>query len=86
MINITINISDVNDAITMREDNFLNTIRTLVGLCIQNGARVVFEQRFENAEPKTISIISSNNELERWEEKRQEVQNEINKIIESRNR
>lgn len=61
---LTINITDVEDAITLRENELLNAIFDGAFAVIQAGGRIIFKRDYENAPSDKLCEVSTRRELE----------------------
>lgn len=73
MINFTISVTDIEDAITMEQWGIVDTHVSYADEVIKGGGKVIFQREYKNAPPDVLMAISTEQDLERWKEKVSEV-------------
>lgn len=86
MINITISVTDIEDALSMEKWDSVSTYVNSAREIVKQGGKVIFQQEYENAPPDILRIISSLQDIENWEKNVFEVISKIKKIRDKPNK
>lgn len=80
MINVTFSITDIDDAITLKNWAAVSSYIKMAEDVIDKGGKVIFQQEYENAPPDVLKTISSEAEIKNWKDSVFEVIKKIKKI------
>lgn len=65
-VTLTINITDVEDAITLKNSSFINAVFTHAAEVVNGGGRIIVKREYENAVPDLLAVFCNQNDLENW--------------------
>jgi hypothetical protein len=77
MINLTISVTEFEDAMNMEEWGIVDAIIAIVKKTVRGGVKVEWEFRYENAPPDIVSEISTEEDLNKWLENVKEMRHFI---------
>ncbi|WP_319405707.1 hypothetical protein [uncultured Desulfosarcina sp.] len=80
MLDLTISVTDVEDAITLEKLDIVNAYFEIVENWVKNGGKVIFQQKFVNAAPMKIAEFSTNEDVKNWKKRVTEVISKVKKI------
>lgn len=69
MINFTISVTDIEDAIALEQWGIVDAHISYAEDTIKSGGKVIFERKYENAPSETLLVISTEEDLAQWKEK-----------------
>lgn len=73
MINFTISVTDLGDAMTMEQWGIVDAHISYADDVIKGGGKVIFQREYVNVPPDVLMVISTRQDLDQWKDKVSEV-------------
>jgi len=78
-MNLTINITDVNDALTFEQIPIVRAIFSYAEEFINNGGRIIIRKEFISNESLILAEFTTIEEIQNWKNKLNEIQTSLNR-------
>ena len=75
--NLTINITDVEDALMLENDTLIESILSIAENVIQQGGKITIQREYTNAEPDILVMFSNTEQIKDWK-------NRLNNAVKSK--
>lgn len=72
-VTLTINITDIEDAITLRNGLFVQAVFTHAAEVVNAGGRIIIQREYVNASPDHLATFSTSEDLENWKSRLEEI-------------
>lgn len=73
-MNLTINITEVSDALVLQQSPLVSAIFTHALEFIENGGNIILQREYENTPPDIIYAFSTAEEIMQWKNRLNDVQ------------
>lgn len=73
-MNLTINITEVSDALVLQQNPLISAIFTHALELIENGGRIILQREYENAPSDILYVFRTSEEIMQWKNRLNDAQ------------
>lgn len=74
IVDLRISITDISDALSLSQNDIVAEIFRQAKAIVRQGGTITIEQRYQNAPPDIIAVYKTQQEVEDWKSKLNDVQ------------